>query len=151
MLTIDVEYDYDFLTLGISTREPAYRVCWFLNKSLGINLKREEENYLTFEGSHKNHHIIYSYFSEEELAEYALVKNKSENSQEKDVGLSLFETQSTHSFLIPEQPKIDYYLKVTDHHDTDRILEITRKIRLFEAVFSIDVLKLKSKENLILE
>lgn len=152
MLTLDVEYDYDFLTLGISSREPAYRVCWFLNKTLGINLKREEENHLIFDHDIENHHVIYFYFSKEELVEYALIKNKSESCEEEDSSmLSLFETKNTRGYLIPEQPKIDYYLRVTDLTETNELISKTREIPYFNAVFDIDVHRLKSKENLIFE
>jgi len=152
MHTIDVEYDFDFLALGISSREPAYRVCWFLNKTLGINLKRKEENCLIFDHDIENHHVIYFYFSEEEMVEYALIKNKSENSEEEDSSkLSLFDIKNTRGYLIPEQPKIDYYFKVTDLSESEELISKTRKIALFNAVFDIDVNLLKSKENLIFE
>jgi len=152
MLMLDVEYDFDFLTLGIASREPAYRVSWFLNKRLGIHLQREPENYLIMNENTENHHLIYFYFCEDELIEYTLIKNKSENIVEEVFSdYSLFDTKNKTSYLIPEQPKIDYFLKVTELSKSDDLLTKTRNISLFNAVFDIDVYGLKSKENLIFD
>lgn len=152
MLTLEVTYDFDFLTLGINSREPAYRVCWLLNKTLGLNLKRDDENHLVFDNMNENHHIIYSFFNEDDLVSYSLIRNKSENNLAEDTSvLSLFEKKTTSGLLIPELAKMDYFLKITDLADDLDILEKTRKISYFNAVFDLDVNKLKSKENLIFE
>ena len=39
---LEIEYDYDFVLIGISSHEKDYRVCWALNNKLGLELVKTE-------------------------------------------------------------------------------------------------------------
>lgn len=150
---LEVEYDYDFLAIGISSREPDYRICWLLNQAMGIELRRDEFNHIIYNNNIENHHIIYSFFSEEEQVGYSLIKNKSSIETIEDLStLTLFNTKKTSSYLVPELSKFEYFLKITDSMESnDLLLDKTKKTPFINAVYEIPVKKLKSKDNLIFE
>ena len=72
---LEVEYDYDFLILGVSCHERDYRMCWLINKTLGFDLSRDEDLVLHV-GGEKVGFPIFSYEIPEELTRIFLIKNR---------------------------------------------------------------------------
>ena len=46
-LTLDIEYDYEFILIGISCHSRDYKLCWAINKQQGFNFIKEAEIELT--------------------------------------------------------------------------------------------------------
>ena len=131
-----------------------YRVAYLLNQYLNINLVRKTQDldfkyiaasYSIFEWEDKNHQIIWN-----------LVSNvcKKEEDSLTSTG-SLFKSPNkiirTHN-LIPEYKKVDYLLKIYNDGNFINEKAIVHKIQeipQIAAVYTIDVAKLKSKNNLI--
>ena len=131
-----------------------YRVAYLLNKYLNINLVRKTQDldfkyiaasYSIFEWEDKNQQITWN-----------LVSNvcKKEEDSLTSTG-SLFKAPNkiirTHN-LIPEYKKVDYLLKIYNDGNFINEKTITHKIQeipQIAAVYTIDVAKLKSKNNLI--
>ena len=134
MQKLVLEYDLDFALFGISCHEQAYRLCWQLNRELGMNLERADEDISFLHKEEESFHPLYTYETED-MTWFSLVKNRSER-----------------GVLIPELPHIDYFLKVEDLlEDEDELRNKIRGLRFVNAVYSIDVEQLKSKENLIFD
>jgi len=130
---LEVEYDYDFLMVGISCHAKDYRLCWGLNQKLGFNLEKLDQD---IEIRHRkpdrsSYHSVYTWYNKETHAEYNLVLNKT------NAGV-----------LIPEQKQADYFLIVRNNFDDDIETQI-REIDFVLTAFEVNVDSLKSKQNLV--
>jgi len=135
--TLEIEYDYDFVLIGISSHEKDYRICWALNNQLGLNLVKTEA--LEIKDKKQDDPSFFSLFSFElpdEFMEYFIIANRSEK-----------------GLLIPEQKQVDYFFIIRGEIENDKVMEMIRLIKessLVQTAFRIDVNALKSKQNLIL-
>ena len=83
-------YDYDFIVLAINSHSRAYKLCWSINRKVGLNFE------LT--NSHKiNERLFFKRF-------------KSENTNGRP--LNLLENRSKNGYLIPSKKAINYFLIV---------------------------------------
>lgn len=152
----EVEEDYQLLAIHSSLEE--YKVAYLINKHLQISFKRATRD-LDF-----NHGIVqalYPFYYFKEPAQYRtyyLIKNKYKGAVKKVVSSgSLFseeEISSQLTFLIPEFKDVDYFLKIEEDIDDERIQEITGLIASIPNIvttYIVDTTQLRSKNNLILE
>ena len=135
--TLEIEYDYDFVLIGISSHEKDYRICWALNNQLGLNLVKTEA--LEIKDKKQDDPSFFSLFSFElpdEFMEYFIIANRSEK-----------------GLLIPEQKQVDYFFIIRGEIENDKVMEMIKLIKessLVQTAFRVDVNALKSKHNLIL-
>ena len=159
--TLDITYDYEFLLIGISSHEKDYRICWALNKKLGIDLVKQ--NSLEIKGKKQTTPSYFSFFlfeKEEDFLEYSVIANFSENKALASNNNTLFAKEdkttdhhhSENELLLPEQKQMNYFLIIRGEVDDGEADELVRKIKELEMVqtaIRIDVTRLKSKQNLI--
>jgi len=159
--TLDISYDYDFLLIGISSHEKDYRICWALNKKLGIDLVKQES--LEIKGKKQTTPSFFSFFvfdKEEDFLEYSVIANFSENKALVLKENTLFNkedkskknNQSANELLIPEQKQMNYFFIIRGEVEDEEADEIVKKIKEIDVVqtaIKIDVKELKSKQNLI--
>src|SRR4051812_28717467 len=91
---LDIEYDYEFILIGISCHEKDYRLCWAINNKLSYNFKSSQD--LEIKEKRKKNpswHSLYIYEEEEKFREFFIIANKSND-----------------RFLIPEQKQADFFL-----------------------------------------
>ena len=135
--TLEIEYDYDFVLIGISSHEKDYRICWALNNKLELDLVKAEP--LEIKDKKQNEPSNFSLFEcirADEFIEYFVIANRSEK-----------------GMLIPEQKQMDYFFVIRGEIEEDDVKDIVKKIKeinLVQTAFRIDVSTLKSKQNLIL-
>ena len=133
---LDEEYDYDFSLIGISCHEKDYRICWGLNKHLKISLSKDEKDLevMLKNTDWQSKHSLYNYIHPDSENEFHLLTNRS------SIG-----------YLLPEQAHADYLLMITENEpiDLDGILQKVREIPFVLTAFNINVMQLKSKENLL--
>jgi len=55
--TLKIEYDFDFVLIGISSHEKDYRICWALNNVLGLDLTKK--NSLEIKSKNKQHLLFF--------------------------------------------------------------------------------------------
>ncbi len=130
---LEVEYDYDFILVGISCHAKDYRLCWALNNTLSLAMEKEDSDVEILHKKKVSQHSIFSYYHEENYTEYTLVLNR-----------------GTHGLLIPEQKQADYLLMIRNSFEDD-IADVRKRVRGIEFVlmaFEIEVDGLKSKQNL---
>jgi len=152
LLTFDFEYEHDYTLIGIHTTLEDYRTAFFLNRSLNIHLKRNEDD-LDFE-SKKCSFPFYEYQNEKTLNSWYLISNKfiQTHSVTQDLN-NLFAQETKIEFLIPEKSQIDYFLKISEENNTEFIQKILHKINnTYKIITSyiIDPYTLKSRDNLII-
>ena len=157
--TLKIEYDYDFVLIGISSREKDYRLCWALNNKLGIDLTKIES--LEIKSKKQTTPSFFSLFKFEnadEFIEYFVIANVSENKIFASKDNNLFgkgedETQSTENgILIPEHKQMNCFFVIRGETDDNSVEEIIKKIKEIDMVLAaarIEVAELKSKTNLV--
>lgn len=136
-LTLDIEYDYEFILIGISCHTRDYRLCWALNKEIGFDFVKDDDIELR---TKKNQTVTsfskFSYYDEDQRLKYILISNK-----------------GTNDYLVPEQKKqADYLLMIegsmADAEQNEFIIRL-KQIELIQLAFKIEVDSLKSKQNLL--
>lgn len=131
--TLELEQDFDFYLLGIFCHVKDYRLSWFLNKALNIDLQKSSNLVLNIKKVEQEH-SLQEYIDEEELKEYYLIANRSRD-----------------GWLLPEE-KCDYLLMLKGHYSANEIEETRKVVQSLKPVLTvsnIEVDNLKSKENLL--
>ena len=130
---LDIEFDFDFLLLGISCHEKDYRLAWYLNKELGFDFHQTEEFVLPKKEG-VSRHAIFEYSVPEDHIMYTLIGNRGEG-----------------GVLLPEFPQVDYLIKWDESMDCDQaeLIRMIRNLPIVQGVFMIPFEGLKSRENLL--
>ena len=156
--TLEIEYDFDFVLIGISSHEKDYRFCWALNKKLGLELVKNES--LEIKGKKQTTPSYFSFFTfddEDQYTEYSVVANFSESKAlavKEDNTLFAAEPsrESENEYLVPEQKQMNYFLIIRGEWDDEEVEELLKQVREIDIVLTavrIDAKSLKSKQNLV--
>lgn len=133
-LVLNIEEDYDFELIGISSHVKDYRLGWELNNALGISIEKRDELQLEQDGETRSYSLS-GFIDEDDHQEYLLVANKGQG-----------------GFLIPEHSQLDYFLMIYGVLTPEMKSELVRNIQQIGFVlmaFSLDPRELKSKRNLL--
>jgi hypothetical protein len=133
---LEVEPDFSFILIGISSHESDYKLIWSLNSKLELNLSRGPN-------------LVFADPKSEQNQEFSCYYGES---KEGDFQIHLLSNKSENGFLIPELGNIDYFLKLTgevyDLHKK-KILDGLKETGLVLATFLIQPDTLKSKSRLV--
>ena len=156
-LNIDEFDEVNYELIAIHTSLEDYRLAYFINKKLPINLSKSinEIHAQTKEGE-ANFSRFY-YYDSEKAVSWNLIQNKNEIiSVSTDDFQNLFSNEtsevSTTIHLLPEFKKVDFFLKIDNSDEAIDFSEIQQKLNTIEsiaAIYAVDTNKLKSKNNLI--
>jgi len=131
-----IEYDFDFVLIGVSFHGEDYKLCWAVNNSFGYNLIKTEDYELPVKNKKaKSLHSFYEYEDEENYISFYTIAN-----------------QGTNTYLIPEQKNTDYFILIKgpfSKKETGAFISKIRGINNVIMAFEIDVNELKSKNNLV--
>ncbi len=149
--SIDFEYDHDYDLIGIHSILADYRMAYFLNKTLNIHLKRNNED-LDF--SAKNCSFpLFTFDDDSAFNSWSLIANKFVFTEDVSSKRSnLFQEETKISYLIPEKKMTDYFIKISVLKDDDELSKTLfniNKINNIIASYVIDPMDLKSRDNLI--
>jgi hypothetical protein len=140
---LDIEYDYDFLLVGISCHEKAYRLCWALNNVLTIDLERGDDLAITLKKvDPPSTFTFYVHENNEQDTACFLVANRGETPGET----------VERAWLVTEQKQADYFFVAKgpfSKTDEERMLQGIRQVPFVLMSFPIDPESLKSKQNLV--
>jgi hypothetical protein len=132
-LTFDDEIDFDIF--GISSPFADYRLAWELNGILKIQLEKQTESINVFDKKSKknNSFQLYSFFDEENLTRFYLIRNKQQN-----------------CLIASENQIMDYFLVIKENLTLDlaNFLTDLRKINGIVAVFKLESEKFDFVEQL---
>jgi hypothetical protein len=133
---LEEELEFDFKLMGISSHVQDYRLCWTVNRTLGLDLIKSDEE-IIIRLNKVDEPLCFSNYYYQDLdseVEFELICNRHEQ-----------------GFLIPELKAADYFLKVSDFYSKslDELIFALRKSSLINMAFEIDVNSLRSRQNLL--
>ncbi|HTO37256.1 MAG TPA: IPExxxVDY family protein [Brumimicrobium sp.] len=132
--TLILEDDYNFDLLGLCSHQRDYRVCWAVNKQLGLNLEKSDEPFMVSnkKGEILSTHSLYVYHDEE--LSYYFIQNKGER-----------------GYLVPERAQIDYFLVMRESGimDLQTLVQELKEISEIQAAYIIEIKELKSVNRFI--
>jgi len=146
--------DDNYSLLAIHCTLHDYRLAYLLNQFLNINLRRYASD-LDFKYAAATY-SIYEWEDQKKQAIWNLVTNICKREEDSLVSSgSLFGSSAkvTKSYnLIPEYKTVNYFLKIENDDNSINIKNIINKVQKIPqvvTVYDIDVMSLKSKDNLI--
>jgi hypothetical protein len=131
---LSVSFDFDFVLIGIVSNIRDYRLCYAINKALGLDLQKQDNlELLINKRTESSHYSVYLYENEDSEI-FRLISNR-----------------GTKGFLIPEQKQIDYLFMVHSGLDfsISECIKQLKTILFVQGAYQLDVHKLKSKEHLV--
>jgi hypothetical protein len=149
------EIDYNLIAIHTSLED--YRLAYFLNQKLGLNLSKgpQEIDISIKEG--ETNFSRFSYSVKESDHHWNLIQNKNEeayfnNVEVQNLFFNVKMEMVTKVFLLPEFKKVDYFLKIKNNDSISFIpltLLLINSIESISAAYIVDAKKIKSKNNLI--
>jgi hypothetical protein len=149
------EIDYDLIAIHTSLED--YRLAFFINQKLPINLSKSKNEIQINIKEGETKFSRYYYHNIEKAISWNLIQNKGEVvQQKKDNGQNLFSNLTlevaTKVYLLPEFKKVDYFLKIENLDETmngTKIQTALNSIDNISAIYTVETNKIKSKNNLI--
>ena len=156
-LRVDEYDDLDYDLIAIHSSLEDYRLVYFINQNLPINLKKSKCNVILNDKNGETHFSRFIFEDKKKDVFWNLIQNQNEtHTTTQDNDQDLFaETDnifSAKNYLIPEYKNVDYFLKIENSNDDIDIQEITsqlKKIQKITAIYLLEAEKIKSKNNLI--
>ena len=150
------EIDYHLIAIHTSLED--YRLAYFINQKLPINLgKNKNEIQINIKEGETKFSRFY-YHEVEKGISWNLIQNKNEVIQQKNdtIQNNLFSNinmeVSTKVYLLPEFKKADYFLKIENLEDDLNVTHIQALLNTIDNIstaYTIETNKIKSKNNLI--
>lgn len=133
--TLDIESNYEFDLVGISSHEKDYRLAWSLNKRMGWRLRRISDIIMNQRSNDSSH----AQFRFEHPTEQSTI--------------TLIDNNTPEGFFLPDVQHFDYVLKIENDQFgcDDAFFRKLRSNPFIITAYPINVEKLKSKQNLLYE
>jgi hypothetical protein len=156
-LDLDEFDEIDYYLIAIHTSLEDYRLAYFINQNLPINLsKSKDEIHISIKEGDTQFSRFY-FNDEDNFISWNLIQNKNEViGQKKILNQDLFSNSTqevaTKVYLLPELKKVDYFLKIESDEDDVKINEIITNLKTIKSLSTVYVIgteTIKSKNNLI--
>jgi hypothetical protein len=155
-LDLDEFDEIDYHLIAIHTTLEDYRLAYFINQHLPVNLSKSKEEILISIKEGETQFSRFYFDDEDNFISWNLIQNKNEVVGKKEIASQdLFSNSAqevaTKVFLLPELKKVDYFLKIESDDDL-QINEIVKKLKAIKSlstVYVVDTETIKSKNNLI--
>jgi hypothetical protein len=131
---LDMEPDPEVTLIGISCHVNDYRLCWALNRTLGINLTRREKD-ITDQGP-------------EQMASYAAFDHTDDGTQ---TCYTLVNNHCGDGVLLKEQKQADFFLLVDEAAPVlpEELLARVRAAEFVLTAFTLDARQLRGAHKLL--
>lgn len=156
-LDFDEFDEIDYHLIAIHTSLEDYRLAYFINQCLCINLSKNKNEIQIKIKEGETKFSRFKYNNIEKRVSWNLLQNKNEVIKlQKEKNQNLFSNSilevSTKVFLLPEFKKVDFFLKIENLHDDmtlDNIQSKLNAINNISTAYMVDSNIIKSKYNLI--
>jgi len=143
---LHVDYDFEFLLIGICTHAKDYRLCWEINKILDIKLERVNDIMLN---PHTKDFGVEGDTSYGVLSAYSLYLCEDEESNNC---FHVISNKSSYETFITEQKQVDYFLRIKGNNNPDYSSDVIKMLKdnpIILTAYEIDPNKLKSKHKFL--
>ena len=154
-LYIDEIDEVDFQLIAIHTSLEDYRLAYFLNQKLPILLGKSKNAIQINNKEGVNHFSKYLFEDVENNRYWNLIQNKNEkttlkNDNSENLFANITLEVTTKVYFLQELKKVDYFLKIENSGlEMEAIISQLNTIEKITTLYEIDVLRIKSKHNLI--
>ncbi len=155
-LDLDEFDEIDYHLIAIHTTLEDYRLAYFINQHLPVNLSKSNEEILISIKEGETQFSRFYFEDEDNFVSWNLIQNKNEViGQNEIINQDLFSNSSqvvaTKVFLLPELKKVDYFLKIESDDDLELagIVKKLKSIKSLSTVYVVETETIKSKNNLI--
>jgi len=141
MLRLPIEYSYDFNLIGVISSMKEYKLAYHLNKLFNWKLYKVDD--VVFTQKKKSYEYSCYEFVTENIV-IMLLKNR----------CNLFENSSSVNYLLPELKRYDYLIKIESEEyetESDDIVRELQQIANISLIETIEINRLKNRENLIFD
>tara|TARA_B100000963_G_scaffold147474_1_gene128363 strand:+ start:236 stop:652 length:417 start_codon:yes stop_codon:yes gene_type:complete len=129
--TLKIEHDYNFEVFAISSHSKAYKLCWHINKYLGLSLQLRKEHKVGKD----------------------LFFKRYESKTEEGCPINLISNHSKSGCLIKSHRTVNFFIirsATKNEIKKDKFLLELKKINDILLVFELDLSKEKQRERLII-
>ncbi|HJR99456.1 MAG TPA: IPExxxVDY family protein [Flavobacterium sp.] len=156
-LSLDEFDEIDYNLIAIHTSLEDYRLAYFINQQLPINLAKSADEVQINVKEGETKFSRFYFYDEENTVAWNLIQNINEvvsekTNQAQDLFSNTNEGISTKVYLLPELKKADYFLKIDntdDSIDVNQIKTILNTIDNITTAYTVETKQIKSKNNLI--
>ena len=149
--------EIDYQLIAIHTTLEDYRLAYYINKNLPINLKKSNSNIQIRNNNSDIQFTRFIYEDKKKDISWNLIQNQSgffltTNTINQGLFRDFISDFSSKVYLLPEYKKVDFFLKIENTDNTCNVLNITnqlKKVNQINAVYAVETDKIKSKNNLI--
>tara|TARA_B100000427_G_scaffold324811_1_gene330596 strand:- start:1482 stop:1961 length:480 start_codon:yes stop_codon:yes gene_type:complete len=152
-LNLEDSLNVEFILLAIHTDLVDYRLVYFLNRNLRLNLSRKTFD-LDFVNS-KGSFSVFEYIDEDNLLKWNLISNiYNHNFTRKSTNTNLFDSSNEliKKFnLLQEYENVNYLLKIENNENQVNLDDIIKEIKNIPQIITLYNINkdLKNKEHLI--
>ena len=152
-LNLEDSLNVEFILLAIHTDLVDYRLVYFLNRNLRLNLSRKTFD-LDFVNS-KGSFSVFEYIDEDNLLKWNLISNiYNHNFTRKSTNTNLFDSSNEliKKFnLLEEYENVNYLLKIENNENQVNLDDIIKEIKNIPQIITLYNINkdLKNKEHLI--
>ena len=152
------EFDeIDYYLIAIHTLLDDYRLAYFINQKLPINLSKSTNDVQINIKEGEINFSRFFYNDEESAFSWNLIQNKNEviqysNDNTQNLFSNVTMEVATKAYLLPEFKKVDYFLKIENNEEDLDLLNVQLLLNTIDnvsTVYVVDTNQIKSKNNLI--
>jgi hypothetical protein len=150
------EIDYHLVAIHTSLED--YRLAYFINQKLPINLGRNKNEIQINIKEGETKFSRFYYHDIEKGISWNLIQNKNEvlqiknDKRQNNLFSNIIMEVSTKVYLLPEFKKADYFLKIENLADDLNVTDIQTILNTIDSIstaYTVETNKIKSKNNLI--
>ena len=152
------EFDeIDYSLIAIHTTLEDYRLAYFINQKLHVNLNKSIKEIQITDKEGEVHFSRFHYYEKKKDVSWDLIQNINEviqqNKQDNQGLFTNFDIEVAKKvYMIPEFKKVNFFLKIENSEVDTNLLEIQKELNSIEQIaanYIVDINKIKSKNNLI--
>ncbi len=155
-LYVDEFESISYSLIAIHTNLEDFRLAYFVNQFLSLKLKKNQNDILIKVPEGETHFANFVFDDLKNDVSWNLFQNKNHVLVNQSINnFDLFSNANIETskkvYMLPEFKKVDYFIKI-DHQDDINEIEIINnlnKIDRITTVYSIEISKIKNKNNLI--
>jgi hypothetical protein len=156
-LQIDDFDENDYGLIAIHTVLEDYRLAYYINKTLPVNLSKSKNEIAVNIKEGETHFTRFHFEDDQNNISWNLIQNKNEVILKKkgnnfDLFTDTIQEISKKVYLLPEFKKVNFFLKIENPNsriDIEKATEILNSIERISTVYTVDFNKIKNKNNLI--